>query len=41
MDLENKLLRREDNLNFRDEALTQKERQVSEKCRKLLINCHL
>ena len=26
--LENKLLRREDNLNFRDEALNQKERQA-------------
>lgn len=26
--IENKLLRREDNLNFRDEALTQKEQQI-------------
>ncbi len=31
MELENKLLRREDNLNFRDEALNQKERQINEK----------
>lgn len=34
MDLENKLIRREDNLNFRDEALQQKEHQVSEKLQK-------
>jgi ribonuclease Y len=31
MELENKLLRREDNLNFREEALSQKERQVTDK----------
>lgn len=32
--LENKLLRREDNLNFRDEALTQKEREVNVQMKK-------
>lgn len=32
--LENKLLRREDNLNFRDEALTQKERDISHQLKK-------
>ena len=29
--IENKLLRREDNLNFRDETLTQKEQQIDHK----------
>lgn len=33
-DMETKLLRREDNLNFRDEALAQKERQVQDKLQK-------
>ena len=34
-DFENKLIRREDSLNFRDEALTQKERQVNDKMQKV------
>lgn len=35
MQFENKLLRREGNLNFRDEALSQKERQISDKLQKV------
>lgn len=35
MNFENKLIRKEDNLNFRDEALTQKERQLNDKMQKV------
>ncbi|MDD7280526.1 MAG: ribonuclease Y [Erysipelotrichaceae bacterium] len=35
MNFENKLIRKEDSLNFRDEALAQKERQVNDKMQKV------